>query len=367
MPRVPDYFDQNIVTSTSELQQHSLVHKIYPSWHTLPWPKDTVFALNLQWPGTWCKLPQGHSLYVVTFHLEQMDVDWVRELAIREPNSKVLVITDNPCKHSDWWPKNCVTACWMTWHHQINAIRGLYGMAIGPNAPTHKVSSLCFRTDQYKHYITGYLLQGIQPKDAIMSYHARHQHRYFFEPTGRKRLDQVLEYMHQTNPHLTVDGFDAAQNYPMANCDWRVPAYTDAAINFTNEGFHYSYSIRDGHDFYWPGPYVTEKTWKPLLAGCAFVAVGQANIHHTLRSLGFCFDYGIDLGHDQNIYDLDRLELLFDVVDAVLSHSAQELTTLTSSSTQHNLNWIQNGQFDLQCQSRNKTELAVLEHFLLDL
>jgi hypothetical protein len=367
MARIPDYFDQNIVSNLNDLGQHAVVNYIYPEFLKLSWPADTVFALNLQWPTEWCKLPKSRSLYLLTFHLEQMDVEFVKHIATANPHSQILVITDNTTAHSDWWPGNCEFLSWITWHRQLEQIVGLYGIASQPNQPTHQLSSLCFRTDQFKHYVTGYLLQHAKLDQCIISYHAWHQHRYFFTPTGRPQLDSVLTYMENTQPRITVDDFDASKNYPMANCDWRVNAYTNAAINFTNEGFHYSYTIKDGCDFYWPGPYVTEKTWKPLLAGCAFVSVGQAQIYQYFSELGLQFDYGLDLSYDKETRDLDRLQMILSVIDNTLSMTVNELQTQTAASTKHNLDWIASGKFSAQCQNRNKQSLAILESKLIDL
>jgi len=367
MTRLPDYFDQNIITSSHELGQHALVRYVYPEFLDLAWPKDTVFALNLQWPIEWCKLPTAHSLFVLSFHLEQMDVEFVKQIAQTNASSRILVITDNDVTPSTWWPANCEFVSWITWHKQLDQIALLYGIAAEPNRPTHKISSLCFRTDQFKHYVTGYLLKHANADDCVISYHGRHQYRYFFEHTGRKSLDNILAFMETKQPHLELDGFDASKNYPMANCDWHTVPYTDAAVNFTNEGFHYSYTIKDGVDFYWPGPYVTEKTWKPLLAGCAFVSVGQAHIYQYLEQLGLRFDYGLDLSHDVETRDFDRIEKIFNVIDQVLAHSTSELTALTKHSTQHNLDWIANGKFRTQCSNRNKKSLEQIRSKLVDL
>jgi len=367
MARLPDYFDQNIVTTSHELGNHALVRYVYPEFINLPWPADTVFALNLQWPNEWCKLQTGRSLYVLTFHLEQMDVEFVKQIALTNIKSRVLIITDNDVTPSAWWPANCEFVSWITWDKQLDQIALLYGIAGVPNSPTHKLSSLCFRTDQFKHYVTGYLLEHANLDDCIISYHGRHQHRYFFEPTGRKSLDNILTFMEVENPHYELDGFDASKNYPMANCDWRVAPYLDAAINFTNEGFHYSYTVKDGVDFYWPGPYVTEKTWKPLLAGCAFVSVGQAHIYQYLEQLGLRFDYDLDLSHDFETRDLDRIEKIFTVIDCVLGLSVEELCQRTRVSTQHNLDWIASGQFRNRCQHRNVQSLELIKSKLVDL
>jgi hypothetical protein len=367
MPRIRDYFDQNVITSHCDLDQHSLVRYVYPEFLKLSWPKDTLFALNLQWPAQWCKLPQNHSLYVLTFHLEQIDIEFVKHVAVCNPNSKILIITDNDVVPNTWWPTNCDFVSWITWHYQLDQIAMMYGIAPEPNQPTHKLSSLCYRTDQFKHYVTGYLLKNINLDECIISYHSRHQHRYFFEHTGRSTLDSILTFMEKTQPCIKLDDFDASKNYPMANCDWHAAPYLNAAVNFTNEGFNYSYTIKDDIEFIWPGPYVTEKTWKPLLAGCALISVGQARIYQYLTDLGMIFDYGLDLSHDTELRDLDRIEKIFKLIDQILSTSLEDLVKQTRSSTTHNLNWIATGQFRNQCAARNTISLEQIRTKLIDL
>lgn len=367
MKKIRDYFAENIIASVYTYKNSSLVQSIYSTWHKLNWPTDTVFALNLQWPNKWCTLPSGRSLYVLTFHSEQVDVDWIRELAIKESNSTILVVSEFTIQKSPWWPENCVFASWVTWHYQVNEIRKMYGMATTPNTPERKISSLCFRSEQFKYYVTGYLLQKVSVDDMIISYYANEQNKWFFTQVGKPRLDAIFEYMNKTKPRILIDDFDASQNYPMLNCKWNIPPYNNAAINFTNEGFTQTYAFKDGHNFTWPGPYVTEKTWKPLLAGCAFVSVGQAFIHQELINRGFKFDYGFDLSHDREVGDLDRIELILDLIDNISSMSAKEISAATKQSTQHNLDWIEQGSFYQVCDNLNSQNLDKLAQILLDL
>jgi hypothetical protein len=97
------------------------------------------------------------------------------------------------------------------------------------------------------------------------------------------------------------------------------------------------------------------------------VSVGQAHIYQYLEQLGLRFDYGLDLSHDSETRDFDRIEKIFNVIDQVLDRSTQELTELTKHSTQHNLDWIASGHFGTQCSNRNKKSLEQIRSKLVDL
>jgi hypothetical protein len=72
--------------------------------------------------------------------------------------------------------------------------------------------------------------------------------------------------------------------------------YKNSLLSFVTEtAFHQS------------GMFITEKTFKPIVAGHPFIILGQYNILKELRNMGYCTDFsGIDQSYDDIVDPLER-------------------------------------------------------------
>jgi hypothetical protein len=122
--------------------------------------------------------------------------------------------------------------------------------------------------------------------------------------------------------------------------------------------------VEDGREIILPGPYLTEKTFKCLLGGTAFVPVGQFDTYATLTQLGLQFDYGLDLSFDQDPGNLTRLEKMVVLIQQLGTMSAQDIYQTTLDSTQHNRDCVINGDFGRACDREIEQTLNRLHEIL---
>lgn len=312
--------------------------------------KNTFFGLNLKWPKF--ELPLNYGQYFLSFHTEYIDFDWAITQAHRVYPCKVILVADYNIEPWPNWPDNIETVTWISLHKQIQLLKDRLGSVKEITLPKFKVSSLSFRVSQYKKFVTSYLLKNFDHSDIILTYHNQlfksqdlHGH-----PVGFKHLEDLNFDIGKT--FINFDD-DFKGNTPVENGNWLNPAYTDSLINLTNESFHYSQTVSQDILCRWPGPYLTEKTFKPLLAGRPFLVVGQYQSYKWLKNIGFDTDFGFDISYDQDPGDLTRIGALFKTLDFINQQSIFDLYESSLKSVKHNLNWIDSGNFYECCQQLN--------------
>jgi hypothetical protein len=352
-----DYFNTGNSLEHHQLHIEDLFFQLYDCTPTDF--KDTFFGLNLQWPKF--DLPTNYQRYFLSFHTEYLNLNWVIEQANRVYPRQVILVTDYQITTRPNWPDNIKTVKWVTTHKQLALLQHSVGLAGKITVPTYKISSLSFRISQYKKFVTAYLLKNFNKSDMIVTYHAElgksedlHGH-----PEGYPHLDQLNTVIEKTLINFD-DNF--VGDLPVSNGDWRTPAYTDALINLTNESFHYSATTVENYSCCWPGPYLTEKTFKPLLAGRPFLAVGQYQTYAWLKQLGLKVDFGFDISYDSDTGDLTRIEKIFNTIDFINQNSIKSLFESSLDAVKYNLQWISTGNLYDACQSinqPNKYDLSV--------
>src|SRR6056300_1492379 len=84
--------------------------------------KNTWCDLWLQWPHQkQLQLPKDFNLYVVSFHLEAVDLKWLWQQS-QHILSPIIVLTDGACYDCPL-PKNVQIEKFYWWHQQIECIR----------------------------------------------------------------------------------------------------------------------------------------------------------------------------------------------------------------------------------------------------
>ena len=325
------------------------------------WQSDMTFALNLQWPtASQFPIPKAQQI-VLSFHTEQIDHEFVKTVAISNPDSEVIVLYDGEVRANGWWPNNIKFIRFITWHTQIANIITTWGVPVkAAGVPRYSLSALSFRCTQMKTYVLGSLIDHACRNNFVLSWHVVPGYsvdNHVWRGTSRPKLDALAEKMRDLQQINADTWYNLSYNHPMQNADWRHPAYENCAFNITNESWHYSLTEIDGCEFVYPGPYFTEKTWKPLLAGNGIVCAGQWHSYQALIDLGFRFDYGLDLSYDLIPGDLDRAIAMLDIIQHVASLDALELHEISHQSATHNQQHILSGDFASVCEHKNVTSL----------
>jgi hypothetical protein len=143
------------------------------------------------------------------------------------------------------------------------------------------------------------------------------------------------------------------------------PFYLDAAIHFTNESTHYSLMHDEYGQYIRPGPGLSEKTYKCLVAGTPFISVAQFDVYRSFAELGFQFDYGsIDLSWDQDPGNISRMVKIIELIQQLEMMSVADIVESTKDSTEHNLDHVWSGKFKKICENKNlHTAQEILSKF----
>jgi len=154
---------------------------------------------------------------------------------------------------------------------------------------------------------------------------------------------------------ITYEQFQNRVNYGPS--DFANTAYKDSAINLTNETFAQS----QRNEEIIPGPYLSEKSWKPLLAGTGLIPVGQPGVYAYMKNLGFDTNYPWPCEFDKVSGDLDRLIEMFKTVDWIFSDQYVDNFSQIMSVNKNNFEHIRSREFIDLITKQNQSNL---ENFL---
>lgn len=324
---------------------------------------SVYLGLNLQWPAF--DVDVSKDKFFLSWHTEQFDLYWLLKQAELVYPKPVLVAYDGNVDHDYNWPDNIQFVRWFSTAKQLEFAR--CSDTVFP-IPDFKFSSLSYRFSQYKKFITCYLLEEINHSDLILTWHNQvgkeqdmHSH-----PAGFSRLDKLnYELINDVQLiNFVDDHFYKHTDGPVGNADWNNVAYTNALVNLTNESFHYSQTIVNGKETFHPGPYITEKTYKPLLAGRPFISVAQCGLVETLRLMGFDTNFGWDDSYDLDCGDLTRIGKIFNTITEIDSVHINDLYEQSLPAVQHNLNHIKSGNLKEVCDQLNQLAYNVIQDFV---
>jgi len=323
----------------------------------LPQSPKGFFYLHAMWPGL-CndnyELPGGYDYYIVSSHMEHIDFDWLKNQNV----GPIYYLTDLNF-YQDYNLDNVKFFQWMNYHHALDKMISWFGTDYKKNI-THKASVFCNRITQSKMIVTTALLQNIKTEDLLVSLSdwLEEKNVHNWQPTGNPVLDELTNKFLDCyyGKKLKMDEWTNESNLQFYTADPKQIAYQNSALHFTNESFHYSLM---GQDIL-PGPHLTEKTFKCLLGGTAFISVGQFDVYRTLESFGMQFDYGIDLSFDQDPGNLTRLEKIVTLIDDIKNIDCKDLYNASMNSSQHNQDCILSGKFKNKCHAINENTLNQL-------
>jgi hypothetical protein len=316
-------------------------------------PQNVYLALWQRWPDT--DLPIGHDAYIVSFHLEPVDVDWL-DRQCQYINAPIIVLFDG--FYYDWPHKNNIyPISYFYWHHQLDLMLSWFGKSTYCKEKTHKVSAVCSRVTQSKLLTFTAVAEYIGVNDSllILSDWVEDKNVHFKQHTGNSVLDQLSEtfWSKYHGKTFKVDEYDQSLNYQKHTANFHHTLYQNASVHLTNESYHYS--LMNGRCR--PGPFITEKTLKPLAAGQPFIPVGQFDTYGTLSKLGFQFEYDFDVSWDQDPGNLSRLESIIHLIKSLSAWSNTDIEEATRISTMHNLEHINSGNFAKTCEKHNQRSI----------
>ena len=126
------------------------IHPGYEWLARLP-DKNIYFALFQAWPTR--NLPTGYDYYIVSFHLEAVDLNWLRQQQVSGP---IIVLFDGV--DYDLQIPGVQFESFFYWHYQLEQMQRWFGTK-EKSTPSYKFSAVCNRISQSKIWITTKLLE----------------------------------------------------------------------------------------------------------------------------------------------------------------------------------------------------------------
>lgn len=323
-------------------------------------PQDKKIYLSLWADWTVEDLPPGYDYYIVSYHLEAVSVKWLQKQS-KSIQGKILVLFDG--NHYGLKIPNVTFISYYYWHCQIQKILSLYTPQT-QTKKTHKFSAVCSRISQSKIWTTVKLLESARDDSLIiLGSELELKNVHYWMLSKNSILDELTNIYRNKyiNRFIKIDEFkssNVSNQQLTSNPDQLI--LRDAVINFTNESFHFSWTMIENESLIYPGPFLTEKTIRCLVAGTAFVPVGQFETYKTLSQFGLKFDYGFDTSWDNDPGDITRMASVVSLIDQLNQYSIEELVQMTTKSTQHNQNLILSGEFFDNVESFNQKSIEQL-------
>jgi len=341
------------------------VHKGY-EWLSNIDNKNVYLSLFQCWPTQ--DLPLNYDVYIVSFHLEAVAVDWLAKQSERV-NAEIIVLFDG--LSNNYTIPRVTFYPYYYWHIQLDKIFKWFPNPIKKHI-THKASAICNRVQTNKLLVFTALAEYLKTENCMLVLRDWVEQQNIEKLTARKN-DQ-LEDLYDTffrkylGRKYKIDDFTNDLNYQKHTANPWQPYLQNCAIHFTNESFSTtSLHLYDGPYSTalqcYPGPFLTEKTLKCIAGNTAFVPVGQYHTYATLESLGFYFDYEFDTSFDLIKDDGDRLNAIVKLIQTFEDIDADTLYQMTKESTLSNYNYAREGVFYREVEKLNAyTAEQVIEH-----
>lgn len=354
----PRIFEEHDCCHGNEL--HQLKHNNKILFHDLL-PQlirgKTWIALNFNWPSPNLvkNIPQDQDTYIFSWHLENIDFDFLDRFCLEHPNQQVIVLSENTDNNRH---PNLKMLQYHCWHHVIPTMLIVHGYNTKfINIRNKRLSSLASKPSLSKALITAYLHCKYKDRtDVIMSWQllrsAKCHSMNFIDDL--KTTDQLAHLVDHYNRYLKDECIKLPNDITPGSIpwnNWHFPSFVyDVWVNLTNETF-----CRD--DGIFPGPYLSEKTWKALIAGTALLPVGMSGTYQRLEKFGFQFEYGWDLEFDIIRPDMDRMIKLFDLVDLIIKEPIDDLAAQVRDSCKYNHKYIRSDEFVKRIKDLNQQNL----------
>lgn len=348
------YYKSELITKTTNFYSWSLLNSLIG--------KNVYWFVNNSNDNA--RLPMGYSGYVVKN--EGPNLQWLYDQAeqLESPifvlnvcNNTYFDINKFPYKNIHWLP-------WIEWHYQIKAMLNDFPALVKKNLST-KISCLVHMSKTNKLVALASVLR-YHKHDCLVSHHCKSYYGNTdidTEPTGHDAFDNLLKEIQIYCTEKKVLDDLSVYNNNFVDLQKKIhnfhhDAYQTCAINVTNESFFRT------NNLYTPGPFLTEKTFNCILGETAFLANGQYGTYKVLENMGFEFDYGLNLTHDNLIGDLDRMVSLHNLINSLQYIDIYDIFSRTRDSCQANKEHIMSGKFYNICENINIDTVEKI-HYLL--
>jgi hypothetical protein len=358
-----DYLPTDVCGPWKDVNSNNIFQTVYQQFKFLQW-EQIYFVLNVQ-DITRISIPKNYKNILISFHTEFYQYDKLINFFNSHADCDFLLISDGDA-NGNIWPDHVTYCSWVTWHQQLSMVVDRYGYNQEKRSPTKRLSALSRRNEFGRAAIVAYLINEYDLTDCIVSWHNIDYgiSPWYFDASANVP-DRIWQYLSSEKfsqlTNLFADGPLVLPNLPVINGNWKKTAYLDAVLNLTNESV-YGTLFNQGKCY--TTPYLTEKTWKPLIARQPFLPIGQGNTLTHLSKLGMNFDYGFSLDYDQCKHDFDRMIKIYDLLEHIKNIDSDSLLNNSQPSADHNLEIIINGEFSKKCQEHNDANFDLVTEWV---
>jgi len=269
------------------------------------------------------KFQINKKLVIISTFYESPRYNAVANAAKLNPDTQFIYLADvNNYDHV--YPDNVTFFKYRHWHLPLMHVLNNIDLSQIPNVKSKKIykkfSSLSYYRRQFRAIVTLSLLK-YAVNDSIVSWHNLSNHschdgliRSLKSDVSFNDLDwEVLNYKH------TIDNYTVDKNYYELNIfDFLNPQYQNCLINFSNETDNFGLYWIDDIRYNRPGPFLTEKTWKPLIAGNVLMSTGQPRTYDFLKNdYNIPINYSIDTSFDNVLGDFDRIRQIKNLIESL--------------------------------------------------
>ena len=367
-----DLLDTDVYGTQDEVKQYSIFHTLYRDLYNIDF-RNTFFALNLNETNHKKILNHDYKKIVISYHIEHIHYQPLYDIFNNNKDRQFLLLSNfssfylpNDIAEHDFWPDNVTALQWISWGEQLKTAEKISGIAEKPRVPTKKLSSFTNRHEYHKAAVTAFIFKKFKKDETLVSWHGWQATEKVYYLEEYYNIDnEIKKYIFDPDfkniKKLKVDNFSLLDNQPDQNIKWKHEAYLNCAVNVTNESTFQSIGkLNTGKIVTIPGPYITEKTIKPLLAGTAFLSVGQPFLLEKFNEMGLCTDFGFSSDYDKEPYEDERILKIYNTLKEIHNTPTQEIYENSYAAINHNLKHIKSGRFLENCKKYNAKNINTI-------
>lgn len=298
---------------------NSEIFDIYKFLTKLKKSQNIYIAYNPIWPSNQnINVPLNKDLYILGWGGELIDLMWIKKLLTQIPEEKIILLSDLEFTNTK------IKTFRFIHHHYLTKLF--------ESTKSHKID---FKNYQKRNFKSSVLIHRAT-KDKIklidlLSNNKNILHNFDVFP---KNITDIK----------TIKNSLLWDKDPW---EWRIPPFLDCLTNITCE------SICDNSSHFSAYTYLTEKSFKPIMAGCVGLHYGQVNGYKKLKEYGFKTADSLGFTYDTIFNESSRFETfkneILHFIDSNLDYEKLEEIVL------HNYNYYWNDFFDF-ISEKNKIE-----------
>ena len=305
-------------------------------------------------------------LIIITTFAEAPRYEQIVELANKHTDKQFIFLADVNI-YNYILPSNMLFFKYRHWYIFLKFFDFTVVPKVKSKSITKKFSSQSYYKKQARAVVTAALLTYAKEQSIISwrnvtwsPYHnsliENVKNNILFADLDWKLLDLVYEFDYFTKTQLDIWGFN--------NCIYDVQtniSHNSCLINFSNETTHFGLHWDEHTQYNRPGPFLTEKTWRPLVAGNILLNSAQPFCYEFLKNdYGLPINYSIDTSYDQVEGDIDRLVKIKDLIAELAAINLSDLIDQNIDNCQLTQDTIMDPEYLHQFELFNKIQDLVI-------